>query len=144
MEDSNDPCTSANENETSRVGLSDSQFETDDLFEALAHERRRYLLYTLLDADARSLKATARRLAAWENGAPADTVDRDEVEKVYASLYHAHVPKLVDLGVLEYDREDDLVRGGPRAKATIDVLEQAGGSGAVARERHARSDINDR
>ena len=114
------------------------------MFEALTHKRRRYLLYTLFEADAWSVADLARKVAAWENDVPEDAVDQAEIEKVYASLYHAHIPKLVDLGILDFDRREERIRRGPGAEQTLDILDHTGGSDAEKMERHARGNENDR
>lgn len=125
------------------AGLPKSHLETNDMFKALTHERRRYLLYTLFEDDVWSLEDLARKLAAWENDVPEDAIDQAEIDGVYASLYHAHVPKLVEFGILEFDRRDERISRGPGAKPTLDVLEHTGGSGAEGMERHARGNTDD-
>ncbi len=143
MDDSNDPNPSADATADAGTGLPESVLEDDDMFEALAHERRRYLLYTLLDRERWPLWELASRMAAWEAGDPEDAVDEREVERVYTSLFHAHVPKLVDLGILEFDRQDETITRGSHAERTLEALEHTGASAADAMERHARREKND-
>lgn len=114
------------------------------MFEALAHERRRYLLYTLFEKEEWSLQELSRKVAAWENNCPIDDVPKTGSEHVYASLYHAHVPKLTDLGIVEFDPSEETIIKGPTAEQTLDVLEKTGASSADELERHAREKTNDR
>lgn len=140
MNESNDPRSSADARTGSGVGPSESLLERDDLFAALADRRRRYLLYTLIEDGGRSIGEIARRIAAWENDVPASAVGDEEAERVYASLYHAHVPKLEDFGIVGFDRRDETVARGPNADVVLEVLEQSGASDAEELERHARRD----
>lgn len=144
VDDSNDPNPSANANEASGAGLPESRLDNDEVFDALTHERRRYLLYALLEDERWSLRDLAAKLAAWENGVQRTHVDRREVEKVYASLYHAHVPKLVDYGILDFERTEESIERGPRAKSTLHVLQHTGASESEAIEAHVRGDYDDR
>lgn len=74
----------------------------DTIFELLVEERRRNALYVLYQsAGPVSLSTLAAEVAALEG---ADT------ERVATSLFHVHLPKLVEVGVAEYDVDDDAVR----------------------------------
>lgn len=142
MDDSNGPNPSADAPDHGGSGLPESTITEDDMFEALAHERRRYLLYTLFEDDEWSLQTLSNKVAAWEDSCPVDDVPASKRERVYASLYHSHVPKLADLGIVEFDPSEEAIRKGPTAEQTLDVLEKTGASSADELERHARE--NDR
>lgn len=80
--------------------------DSDGVYEALAHERRRRVLEILVEADRPlSLSDVARELHRRdaEDGA-VDPVD-DRAREIHVELYHAHVPKLVDAGLVEHDRD---------------------------------------
>ena len=81
----------------------------DDIFSALATERQRYLLYYLDDRDGRgTLDDAANLIAEWESGDA--EVSPETREQVLTSLHHVYLPRLRDLGVLEYDeRQGDIV-----------------------------------
>lgn len=86
----------------------------DDIFDALADRRRRRLLRCLLDHDgALNLQAAAGELACADRDAPARDLSDDEIERVYASLHHVHVPRLEDAGLLAHDRECELIESTP-------------------------------
>lgn len=112
--------------------------ELDHVFEALAHPRRRYLLYTLLESDQWSLRNLARQVTAWETGVAAETVTEEEVDRTYVSLYHNHVPKLVEDDIVAFDGVDETIQPGPNAEQVLAVLENVGGVSDSRQEDHAR------
>lgn len=75
------------------------------LFELLADERRRYALHYLSrKVGAVDLSELAEQIALWE-GEPT----RDRYDRVLTGLYHHHLPKLTDVGVVRYDDECETV-----------------------------------
>lgn len=86
---------------------------TDQLFDALADERRRVVLDSLFESGtpvdvgrlARRVAARERRGGEGDRGPPADAVHR-----VRVSLHHVHLPKLDDAGLVEYDPDGQAVR----------------------------------
>lgn len=82
----------------------------DTLLDALSYSRRRHLLSHLGGSSAPvSLANLADEIAARERDVPLADVPSEEVKRVYASLYHSHVPRLEDADLVEYDRERDAV-----------------------------------
>ena len=82
----------------------------DALFDALSDRRRREVVRYLSENGSEiALADLAAEVAAREHGIPIRETDPDEVERVYVSLYHAHVPKLANAGLVEYEPERDLV-----------------------------------
>jgi hypothetical protein len=85
----------------------------DERFELLASERRRLALEVLSDRDTPlglDDLATAVATRRSDDLAP----DSDAVERTAVSLHHAHLPRLADANVIEYDtgaqRVDDAKR----------------------------------
>jgi hypothetical protein len=115
----------------------------DGVFVALAHPRRRYLCYSLLSATEWSLRDLAAKVAAWETDRPEHAVDEDRRERVYLSLYHAHVPRLVDEGIVTFDPETEQLATGPHADRVRTVLERLGASEDAGQEAHARSEMTE-
>lgn len=74
-----------------------------EIHSALAHERRRHVLSILEDTGAElSLNELVREVANRESGdKPGATCD--EVEQIRISLYHRHLPKLADVGLVEHN-----------------------------------------
>jgi hypothetical protein len=80
--------------------------------EALGDERRRAVIETLGErGEPTDLPELAELVAARERDAPLDAVGDEETYHVHVSLYHNHVPKLVEAGFVEYDDERDIVSG---------------------------------
>jgi hypothetical protein len=83
----------------------ESAFAESEVYDVLRNERRRRLLRTLDDADGTmTIGDLADRIAEAEAGD--DEAPSDVRQSVYVSLHQTHLPKLHDLGVLEYDRDD--------------------------------------
>ncbi|MFC7154297.1 hypothetical protein ACFQPA_02350 [Halomarina halobia] len=77
----------------------------------LSNRRRRYALACLQEyGPSIALADLADEVAVREHDAPLPAIDERAVLDVYMSLYHSHVPKFVDAGIVEYDQERDLVR----------------------------------
>ena len=117
--------------------------ELDHVYQALAHPRRRYLCYTLLEDDEWFLTELAGKIAAWERDASEDAVDECDRERVLVSLYHAHVPKLVDDDIVVFDDTSETIRSAENAEQVLAALEAMGESLDGRRESHARGDTDD-
>lgn len=114
--------------------------ELDHVYEALGHSRRRYLCYTLLESPEWTLDELARKIAAWEHDVPEANVTDQQQEAVYVALYHIHVPKLVEGGVIAFDAVTETIRPATNAKQVLRALEGMGASLDSRQEAHARSD----
>lgn len=114
--------------------------ELDEVFTALGHPRRRYLLYTLVnEQDEEELSDIATKIVAWEMDKPLTEVRDDERRRVHVSLYHSHVPKLADLGVLEYkEKEEEILVQARNAEQVQAVLNGAGAEHDSRQETHAK------
>ncbi|WP_209019637.1 DUF7344 domain-containing protein [Halorussus marinus] len=88
--------------ELAEVGL-------DALLDALGDFRRRCVLAALLSHADLPLADLADEVTVEERGRPLSSVDAQTVLEVYLSLYHTHVPKLSDAGLVAYDQQRDLV-----------------------------------
>jgi len=117
--------------------------EIEPVYEALGHPRRRYLCYTLFEGAEWSLSDLATKVAAWENDVPEHAVSEDQHEDVYVSLYHAHVPKLVDEGVITFDEATETITAGEHAEQVLIALEGMGASPDSNQETHARGEMDE-
>ena len=105
-----------------RVELDQTGAAADRCFEALADERRRRVLAALCEADApMSLTELAVELTQAETGPRGDAGPDPEDRKV--QLYHRHVPKLVDAGLVEFDRDRRTVALAPGFDGVEDTSE---------------------
>jgi len=84
----------------------DVETAQDEVYDALANERRRTVLCVLMrESVPIGLETIARKVTAQElpEGARAETTEL--LERIRVSLYHTHLPKLADLDLLEFDTE---------------------------------------
>lgn len=88
----------------------DSEF-WDDFFDNIAHPRRRRLLVILYDTGERvPVDTVATKLLAREAAADGDgVVSGDEFERLRVELYHVHLPKLADCGLIAWNRGNETV-----------------------------------
>lgn len=87
-----------------------SVLELDTVFTALSDSRRRYLLYSLTNGDgSKTASALATEIASWELEKPIGEVTDGERKEILISLYHAHLPKLADLDMVEYEEGDRIL-----------------------------------
>ncbi|WP_254532774.1 DUF7344 domain-containing protein [Natrinema gelatinilyticum] len=115
--------------------------ELEFVYEALAHPRRRYVCYSLLSSTRWSLTELATKLAAWEQDIPEEDVAGFTRDEMYVSLYHAHIPKLVELDIVQYETGgEEIVVADTNAPQVLAALEGAGASIDALQETHARSD----
>ncbi|WP_137285602.1 DUF7344 domain-containing protein [Halorussus salinisoli] len=79
----------------------------DVVFDALRNPRRQFTLAYLRQQDRHvTLTEFARKITAWEVGSSPTEIEEDQVERVRVSLHHSHLPKLADLGLVEYTDDD--------------------------------------
>jgi hypothetical protein len=123
--------------------LPPSVLELDHVYEALAHPRRRYLCCTLLEDTEWPLTELATKVAAWENSIPEYELTDEKRDMAYVSLYHAHVPKLVDLGVLSFDEDHETITADETADQVLAAPNGVGASLDSTQETHARSQIDE-
>ncbi|RDI73017.1 hypothetical protein DWB78_04965 [Halopelagius longus] len=80
------------------------------MFDVLTDQRRRFAIRCLIEYDTpMTLADLADEVAVREEERPLSEIPAEDVMQVYLSLYHAHIPKLVDVGVADYSQEQDLV-----------------------------------
>lgn len=94
--------------------MTDHCSSLDRIFGLLANRRRRYVLYSLNEAEDTVLELddVAARLAEWErrwNGRD-DGEDFDQLERIRITLHHNHLPRLADAGLIDYDARHGTVR----------------------------------
>lgn len=117
--------------------------ELDHVYEALAHLRRRYLCYTLLEDTEWSLTDLSTKVAAWEHDVPEREVTDSQRKRVSVSLSHAHVPKLVDVGVVAFDEPTETLTAAENAEPVLSALRGVGASLDASQEAHARGEMDD-
>lgn len=82
----------------------------DDWMSALANERRLLLIDELRSISTPIEKQhLAKRIAARETGKPPDAISTEVVRKVHISLHHNHLPRLADVGLIDFEVEDGTI-----------------------------------
>jgi len=77
-----------------------------ELLELLSHPRRRFVLGLLEETDGDvSMDSLAERLAVWEGDDSSADAGPPAVDDVKLSLYHTHLPKLENAGLVTYDSQ---------------------------------------
>lgn len=103
--------------------------DLDEIFEALDHFRRRYLVFSLLvETQPVDLVDAAAELYAWEQSVPLDTVTEDDLTDLAAALYHVHVPKLRALGILTYDEDERTLEPGENTAHVESLIQESSDS----------------
>lgn len=139
------------ENDKAKTSLREAQaegrppqqeiLELDHIYEALAHPHRRYLCYSLLEDSQWTLTDLATKIAAWENDIPDHAVTERQRERVHISLYHSHVPQLVDTDVITFDTATETIAPAENAEQVLAALEGMGAGLDSMQETHARDDM---
>lgn len=88
-----------------------SQEELSAALRVLANPRRRHTLRVVREhGEEMALPDVADEVAVREHDCPLPEVSAETVSDIYISIYHDHLPRLVDAELLRYDQERDLVR----------------------------------
>lgn len=83
----------------------------EDAFEILKNRRRRDILHYLeQNGSEAQVGGMAKQIAAWENGIDVDSVTSKQRKRLYTALYQSHLPKMDDVGILEYDQRRGTVK----------------------------------
>jgi hypothetical protein len=85
----------------------------DRAFDALCDSRRRRILRLVRDHD-----APAQGHVTVDDVVP----DGPARDRIATRLHHVHLPKLADAGYVEWDRDSDTVRPGPRFDDVAPIL----------------------
>ena len=90
---------------------------------ALTHRRRRLILYYLHDRSGPvEADELARQVLAWETNTAVGNITDNDCERVVTGLYHNHLPKLADAGLIEYDQATLTARSLDHAELPMIVL----------------------
>ncbi|ODR81678.1 hypothetical protein BG842_19430 [Haladaptatus sp. W1] len=88
-----------------------------EMLDVLGHQHRRRLLVVLSEANPRERDEVASKTVA---------DDGDDLDLFKQELYHVHLPKLDATGVIDWDRETDIITRGPRFEEILPLLELMG------------------
>lgn len=99
--------------------------DTNTRYELMADAKRRAVV-SVLDPDEPpvSLADLARQVAAHETEGTIDgECELPPLQHVHLSLYHVHVPKLADAGVVSFDTDRNTVTAGPHFDAVQSLVD---------------------
>lgn len=111
--------------------MKDNDRSLDDVFGALAHPRRRDILHVLAEHDTSlTLSDLTNEIARRERDTSVDERSEEMIESIHLNLYHRHVPKLAEAGLVEYDRGTNFVELDGSARSLVsDLPEETVGDG---------------
>ncbi len=96
------------------------------LFDAFGSSHRRFVLSKLSQTPTpMQIEDLAFRLAAWEKDIAVADVSPETAEDVEVLLYHVHLPKMADFGLVTYDSAAGTVETGDAFDTAADYLELA-------------------
>ena len=104
---------------------------TDDIYDVYANRRRRFALHYLQRTDGEAdFGEMAEQIAAWECGKSRGEVTSNERKYAYSALQQRHLPKMDELGLVEFDKRAGTVEPTPTLDE-IDVYAEVVGDGNV-------------
>ena len=96
----------------------------DEIFHLLQNQRRRYVLQYLQEVDGTvEMRDMAEQVAAWEHDTTLQALTSDERQRVYIALYQAHLPKLDEKGVINYNQSRGIVEPTERVNQLTQYLQ---------------------
>lgn len=95
----------------------------DSVCECLADRRRRRIVTYLDEATTPIARESLfRRVEEREGASAADSMPDERVERTYLSMYHVHLPKLNDAGIVATDDESETVERGDRFEVALRLI----------------------
>ncbi|WP_436903005.1 DUF7344 domain-containing protein [Halovenus halobia] len=120
--------SAAKENVGETEGGGADTISHDECFELLSNHRRRFTLHYLRQAEnGTELGELAEQVAAWENEIPLEDISYDQRKRVYTSLQQVHLPRMDEIGVVDFDDRAGTVTMGPAADELDIYMEVVGG-----------------
>ncbi|PSP91446.1 hypothetical protein BRC87_02895 [Halobacteriales archaeon QS_4_66_20] len=96
----------------------------DQLFEVLQNQRRRCVLKYLREhEEATTLSDLSEQIAAWENDKEVRRISSSERKRVYVALYQCHLPKMDDMGVVEFEKARGTIEPGEHIERCYEYLD---------------------
>lgn len=82
----------------------------NETFNLLTHSHRRYVLYYLTrESERADIKTLASAIAKWD-GEHRETDRSTDRKVIETALYHTHLPKLADAGIISFGTNTDSIR----------------------------------
>ena len=104
-------------------GMVTDDATVDRILDIIRNERRRRVLSHLVNSNGRSnLTELSESIAAWENDVDVNEVTSSQRKRAYVSLYQAHLPKMADLGIVDYHKARGVVELTALGEEAFNVL----------------------
>lgn len=97
----------------------DTTMDLGEVFQLLADDSRRGVLYRLRSEEEATVEELASYLVEHSGGAATG----DDLRDTITTLHHDHLPALHDADLLQYDRDKMRARSGPYAEDLRPLLE---------------------
>ncbi|MEF8813703.1 MAG: hypothetical protein V5A55_07780 [Halovenus sp.] len=106
MQSTSDDRDSAGRSSSVEESHETGKLSVDETFEVLKNNRRRLVLEYLHEAGGTvELSEIADHVTATENDTDVSSITSAERKRVYVGLYQFHLPKMADMGVIDYNRD---------------------------------------
>jgi hypothetical protein len=115
-EEANDEENTTETAHTDVTSAGDETLPLDLAFEILKNGRRRMVLEELgVSGGEVTLGELSETIAARENDKTVAEISSKERKRVYVGLYQAHLPKMDDAGIVQFNKDRGLISPGPHA-----------------------------
>ncbi|WP_424020040.1 DUF7344 domain-containing protein (plasmid) [Halorientalis pallida] len=119
-ESSTEPTTTAEGGEESPA----EELSLDLIFEILKNERRREVIRYLREHEQQvTLSDLAEHIAALENDTDVASITSSQRKRVYVGLYQCHLPKMADMGIVQFNQNRGIVSLGENASQLYEYLD---------------------
>jgi hypothetical protein len=106
MQSTSDERDSAARSPSVEKAQESSTLSVDETLEILQNNRRRLVLEYLHETGGTvELSVIADHVTATENDTDVSSITSTERKRVYVGLYQFHLPKMADMGVIDYDQD---------------------------------------
>lgn len=100
----------------------DADVDPDDLFDVLASPHRRFVISHLQTRSRPSAVAdVATELTKWECDVEKAHIPKEEVISRYSTLHHVHIPKMAEVGIIEWNHGRNTIA---LSEARDDILDE--------------------
>ncbi|RQG93094.1 hypothetical protein EA462_02505 [Natrarchaeobius halalkaliphilus] len=97
----------------------------DTVFDLLSHRHRRIVIELLVASDGvLTIRDLRNEIIEKEQGVEITEGDKEQIEQVFISLYHIHIPKLAEEGIVNYDQERTVVEPTEKLSNLVPFLSQ--------------------
>lgn len=96
----------------------------NQLFRALSHQHRRFILRLLRQHRELRLSTVAENIARREHDGPIDEIPAHEIQAVSIDLYHRHIPNLVEADLVDHAEKRDILTISDRGLTGYACLEE--------------------